>query len=124
VETTSYVTALMLFCYERNSSEGAQPESPDTAAPLLRQARVGLEWLLKMHPYPDEFYYQVGDESDHDRWRLPEDDSLEHDRAWKPRRVLFGVGANLAGRCAAAFAMAARQFRALDLAFASACGRA
>ena len=25
-----------------------------------------------MHPRPDEFYYQVGDETDHDTWRLPE----------------------------------------------------
>jgi hypothetical protein len=154
VETTSYVTAVMLFAYERmSSSRFSSPATtrklPDTrhatpgaghnidtryATPdslhaglgsaMLQQARVGLEWLLRMHPAPNEFYYQVGSEEDHNSWRLPEDDSADQNPGWRPRPVYFGVGANLAGRCAAAFAMASRIFRESDPNFAIRCGRA
>ena len=165
VETTSYVTALMLFAYERISSGRRSPFSSVQpglgnavagaghgasekreegrgkrqeiavdhsagagtaafAASLLLEARVGVEWLLRMHPSPDEFYYQVGSEDDHDTWRLPEDDCADRNAAWRPRKVLFGVGANLAGRCAVSFAMASRFFRDSDAKFAAQCGRA
>jgi len=124
VETTSYVTALMLFNYEqmRGSAKPGGPRGSEAA--LLAQARVGLEWLLRMHPSPDEFYYQVGDESDHESWRMPEEDRVEINPSWKRRQVYFGVGANLAGRCAAAFAMASRHYRGIDPSFAARCLRA
>jgi hypothetical protein len=89
--------------------------------PFLAHAKVGLDWLLKMHPSPEEFYYQVGDETDHDSWRLPERDCTRYNQAWKPRPVLFGVGANLAGRTAVAFAVAARLYRRYDRALAQRC---
>lgn len=121
VETTSYVTALLLFTHEhygkRFPGHGAQSDLPL----LLDYAKVGLDWLLKMHPSANEFYYQVGDESDHNTWRLPEKDSLLENIAWKPRQVLFGVGANLAGRTAAAFAMASRLYKGTDAEFANRC---
>lgn len=124
VETTSYVTAMMLFSYSQlphafphRSAEGKMPL-------LLEQARVGLDWLLKMHPEPNEFYYQVGDAEDHDTWRLPEDDCADRNRNWKPRPVFFGIGANLAGRTAASFAMASRLYRRYDAAFAARCLKA
>jgi hypothetical protein len=113
--------ALMLFACDLHS-HGSTPVSPtSTLFPLLTHAKVGLEWLLKMHPTPREFYYQVGEESDHNRWRLPETDNLTDYHEWQPRQVFFGIGANLAGRTAAAFAMASRLYKRLDPAFAARC---
>jgi len=124
VETTSFSTALMLFAYAHFPQVFAE-QTRNTRLPLLLDhARVGLDWLLKMHPTPDEFYYQVGDASDHESWRLPEDDDPARNPNWKPRKVFYGVGANLAGRCAAAFAMASRLYRRYDAPFAARCLRA
>lgn len=121
VETTSYVTALMLFAHARFPLVFAERD-PQTRLPqILAQAKVGLDWLLKMHPSPQEFYYQVGDAGDHETWRLPENDCAACNKAWKPRSVYYGVGANLAGRTAAAFALAAQQFRRFDRRFAARC---
>lgn len=121
VETTSYVTALILYMCDRREVASPSLEPDDIQKALLRQGRFGVEWLLKMHPKPDEFYYQIGSDEDHDRWRLPEEDNGLHSEEWKPRTVHYGVGANLAGRCAASFAMAARLFSRSDPNFASRC---
>jgi hypothetical protein len=122
--TTSYVTALLLFAHEHLPAPPKSGKAQAEEGSLLPQARVGLEWLLKMHPSPEELYFQVGDESDHDEWRLPEEDTPRRNCAWRPRTVAFGAGANLAGRCAAAFAMASRHYRQDDPAFAARCRRA
>ncbi len=124
VETTSFVTALLLFTHLHFERAFPQKTPRGRLPQLLDQARVGLEWLLKMHPTPDEFYYQVGDESDHESWRLPEEDNLIANKDWKPRRVYYGVGANLAGRTAAALAMASRLYAPYDPRFALRCLKA
>ncbi|HEY3414953.1 MAG TPA: glycoside hydrolase family 9 protein [Armatimonadota bacterium] len=124
VETTSYVTGLLATTCERYLKMPPDPTSAQTLQALLLHCRVGLEWLLKMHPAAEEFYYQVGDESDHETWRLPETDVPAGNRAWKPRPVYFGVGANLAGRVAASLAVAARLYRTKDKAFAEKCLKA
>ena len=121
VETTSYVTAVMLFTQETFPHGFPRADRRAGVPPLLAKAKVGLDWLLKMHPTPEEFYYQVGDATDHDAWRLPEADGSVADGTWEPRPVLFGIGANLAGRTAAAFAMASRLYRAHDPAYALRC---
>jgi hypothetical protein len=121
VETTSYATALLLVAYERHAVAFPQKSQHGPLPLLLTRARVGLNWLLKMHPAPDVFYYQVGDTTDHDSWRLPEDDCPAANPKWGPRPVYFGVGANLAGRTSAAFALAARLYAPYDAAFASRC---
>ncbi len=123
VETTSYAAALMLFAYERHPAHFHKhfPAPPGILPLPLRSARIGLDWLLKMHPSPNEFYYQVGDAADHDSWRLPEDDTPAKDADWKPRPAQFGVGANLAGRTAAALAAASRLFKPYDPAYAARC---
>ncbi len=121
VETTSYVTALMLFAYELNPHSDSKTNVSSALPPLLSQAKIGLDWLLKMHPSPQEFYYQVGDRHDHDFWRLPEDDSHVKRKSWRPRPVLHGIGANLAGRTAAALAMASRLYRLFAPQFAMQC---
>lgn len=121
VETTSYVAGLLTTTCERYLEMPLDSSARQTMQTLLSHARVGLEWLLKMHPAPDEFYYQVGNETDHDTWRLPEKDTSANNPTWKARPVFFGVGANLAGRVAASLAVAARLYRASDKPFAAKC---
>jgi hypothetical protein len=80
--------------------------------------------MLKMHPAPDQLFHQVGDDRDHTGWELPQEDISDY--GWGPGsyRVTYyangkpqGLGkyqntstgiANLAGRYAAAMAMAAQ----------------
>ncbi len=121
VETTSYAVALMLFACDLHPQLVASSSGAPALSPLLVQAKVGLDWLLKMHPTPDEFYYQVGDKSDHDRWRLPEQDNRTFRKSWHARPAFFGIGANLAGRTAAAFAMASRLYKSAAPEFAARC---
>lgn len=89
---------------------------------LLDEARWGLEWLLKLHPAPDQLYHQVADDRDHAGWRLPQNETVDY--GWGKggaRPVYFATGkpqglqqyksastgvANLAGRYAAAMALA------------------
>ncbi len=92
--------------------------SPD----LLDEAQWGIEWMLKLHPAPDQLYHQVADDRDHIGWRLPQNEVADY--GWGkggPRVVYFADGrpqglksyqsqstgvANLAGRYAAAMALA------------------
>ena len=89
---------------------------------LLDEARWGLEWMLKLHPTSEELYHQVADDRDHYGLRLPHHDQADY--GWGPggARVVYcadgqpqGLGrfpsdstglANLAGRYAAAMALA------------------
>ena len=91
---------------------------------LLDEARWGLEWMLKLHPAPDQLYHQVADDRDHAGWRLPQNETVDY--GWGKggaRPVYFADGkpqglqqyksastgvANLAGRYAAATALAYR----------------
>jgi hypothetical protein len=94
---------------------------------VLDEARWGLDWMLKLHPGPDALYHQVADDRDHKGWRLPQKDDAEY--GWGPgreRTVYFADGkpqglgkypsastgfANLAGRYAAAMALAHRVWK-------------
>jgi endoglucanase len=89
---------------------------------LLDEARWGLDWMLKLHPAPDQLYHQVADDRDHAGWRLPQNETVDY--GWGKggaRPVYFADGkpqglkqyqsastgiANLAGRYAAAMALA------------------
>ena len=91
---------------------------------VLDEARWGLDWMLRLHPDPCSLYHQVADDRDHKGWRLPPDDDADY--GWGPgreRTVYFADGrpqglgkyasastgvANLAGRYAAAMALAHR----------------
>jgi hypothetical protein len=104
---------------------------------VLDEARHGLEWMLKLHPAPDELYHQVADDRDHAGWRLPQDDRVDY--GWGPgrERVVYAADgrpqglrehksasdglANLAGRYAAAMALGHEAFRERDSAFAARC---
>jgi peptidoglycan/xylan/chitin deacetylase (PgdA/CDA1 family) len=109
---------------------------------VLDEARWGLDWMLRLHPAPDALYHQVADDRDHKGWRLPPTDDAEY--GWGPgreRTVYFADGmpqglgkfqsasdgvANLAGRYAAAMALAHRAFEddPRHATFAKACLRA
>jgi hypothetical protein len=111
-------------------------------ADVLDEARWGLEWMLRLHPKPDQLFHQVGDDRDHSGWRLPQND--QSDYGWGKgsyRVVYFANGkpqglreyksdsngiANLAGRYAAAMAIAYEVWRgnADSRAFADRCLRA
>lgn len=89
---------------------------------LLDEARWGLQWMLNLHPAPDQLYHQVADDRDHTGRRLPQNEIVDY--GWGqggPRVVYFADGqpqglrqyqsqstgvANLAGRYAAAMALA------------------
>jgi len=78
--------------------------------------------MLKLHPAPGQLYHQVADDRDHAGWRLPQNDTVDY--GWGKggaRPVYFADGkpqglkqyqsastgvANLAGRYAAAMALA------------------
>ncbi|MBN2280220.1 MAG: glycoside hydrolase family 9 protein [Candidatus Marinimicrobia bacterium] len=89
---------------------------------VLDEARWGLDWMLKMHPEPDQLFHQVADDRDHIGFKLPYLDSADYDWGKGQYRTAYyasgkpqGLGnfqntstgiANLAGRYAAAMAMA------------------
>jgi endoglucanase len=104
--TTSFTVDMMLTAYLQQPKV-FQPDDPKKIPAVLQEARVGLDWLEKMWRPGDvsTFYYQVGDISDHQKWRMPEDDPEQPPRPVWP--VEEGKGANLAGKGAAAMAMAA-----------------
>ena len=95
---------------------------PNGVPDLLDEARWGLDWMLKLHPAPDQLYHQVADDRDHTGRRLPQNEIVDY--GWGkggPRVVYFADGqpqglqkyksestgvANLAGRYAAAMALA------------------
>jgi len=89
---------------------------------VMDEARWGLEWMLRLHPAPDELYHQVADDRDHIGWKLPPEDASDYGWGKGGYRVAYfadgrpqGLGpyasastgvANLAGRYAAAMALA------------------
>jgi endoglucanase len=125
--TSSNATAQMLLAYQLKPSDFqdhfnslGQPGA-DGIADVLDEARWGLDWMLKLHPAPDQLYHQVADDRDHKGFRLPQNETVDY--GWGPGsyRVLYfadgrpqglrefksestGV-ANLAGRYAAAMAL-------------------
>ena len=136
--TASNATAQMLLAYqlERESARGRRVRSAtlfadsfndlgqpgaNGIADVLDEARWGLDWMLKLHPAPDQLYHQVADDRDHKGWRLPQNDIADYGWGQGSYRVVYfadgkpqglkqyksesnGVS-NLAGRYAAAMAL-------------------
>jgi endoglucanase len=124
-QTTSFAAAVL---------EAAARLDPARAPELNAEADVGIRWLAKAHPAPGLFIGQVGDERDHDAgFRDPGGDDassmpgIGHRRAY-PGIPSGGIGGDIAGKAAAAFALAYdRTHIATDLAQARqwyAAGRA
>ncbi len=125
--TTSFVTLNMLTTLEY--AQDFMPESElidireESGLPdLAEEARIGLEWMLKMSSRHSEgkLYMQVSGKIDHDFWRLPEEDDISGN-VGNPRDLHEGWGNNLNGRSIACFAMAARLYEQYDAAFATQC---
>lgn len=132
--TSGNATAQMLLTYVLGSQ--AKPVSwpfadkvdalgnpgPNGRPDVLDEARWGLDWLLRLHPAADQLYHQVADDRDHTGFRLPQNELADY--GWGkggPRVVYYADGqpqglqkfksestglANLAGRYAAAMALA------------------
>lgn len=102
----------------------AMPDlAPENGVPdLIEEARIGLEWILKMtsRASAGDYFYQVGGAEDHDHWRMPETDD-ETGVVGNPRTLHRGWGGNILGRSAAALAVASRVFKLYDPDFADEC---
>lgn len=110
--TGSNVLDLLLFAYREDPSKFSDEFLADGSAgqngipDILDEAKHGLDWVLKLHAAPDKLYYQVGGSQDHDDgWRLPQNDTANYGLGGY-RPAYHGIGANIAGRSAAALAMA------------------
>lgn len=143
--TGSYATAHMLTAYELYPERFADRVNalgqplPNGLPDVLDEAKWGLDWILKMHPAPRQLFHQVADDRDHIGWKMPDEDRSDY--GWGPdsyRVAYFATGspqglrehqsratglANLAGRSAAALALAARiwSVNAYDTLFAARC---
>ncbi len=127
--TSGNTICRLLFSYRENKkifkdryNYLGQPFS-NTVPDILDEAKWGLDWMFKMHPAPDQLFHQVADDRDHTGWELPYEEKSDY--GWGPgsyRVVYYATGepqglgefknsstgiANLAGRFAAAMAMAA-----------------
>jgi hypothetical protein len=109
---------------------------------VLDEARWGLDWIHKLHPAPDQLFHQVADDRDHRGWKMPDQDNSDYGWGANSYRVAyFATGepqglreyksqatgvANLAGRSAAAMAMAARLWPEVsaDSAYSDKCAQA
>lgn len=147
--TASNATARMLLAYELHRSKFidnvdalGREDRPNGIPDILDEARWGLQWIHKLHPAPDQLFHQVADDRDHRGFKMPDNDNADY--GWGPnsyRPVYFADGkpqglgqwrsrstgvANIAGRSAAAMAMAYRIWSTdlKDPLFAAQCLRA
>lgn len=147
--TASNATARMLLAYELQKAKFGdfvddlgRENRPNGVPDILDEARWGLDWIHKLHPKADQLAHQVADDRDHRGFKMPNNDNADY--GWGAnsyRPVYFADGkpqglsefksrstgvANIAGRSAAAMAMAYRIWSAdlKDLIFASRCLRA
>lgn len=115
---------------------------PNGIPDILDEAKWGLDWIHKLHPKADQLFHQVADDRDHRGFKMPNNDNADY--GWGAnsyRPVYFADGkpqglsqfksrstgvANIAGRSAAAMAMAFRIWNAdlKDAEFANKCLRA
>ena len=128
--TASNATARMLLSFElakdkfKDTVDALGRPQPNRIPDVLDEAKWGLDWIHKLHPAPDQLFHQVADDRDHRGFKLPDQDLADYGwgansyrpvyfangkpqglREWKSKAT--GV-ANIAGRSAAAMAMAYR----------------
>jgi endoglucanase len=115
--TTSFTLAMQLFALREHPSFFRKRGLYD---PMRAEMRWGLDWLRKMVDRGEPLV-QVGGEGDHDRIRLPEDDTRTAVTTYEQRpavRFQSGAGRNLLARSAAAFAIGAEVYAEDDDAYA------
>jgi endoglucanase len=131
--TSSNATAQMLLAYQLGKD--AKPQMsfgdrvnalgqplPNGIADLLDEARWGLDWMLRLHPTPEQLYHQVADDRDHSTgFRRPQDETVDYGWGKGSYRPVYSADgkpqglkqyksesngvANLAGRYAAAMGL-------------------
>ena len=127
--TASNATAQMLLAYQLGDknqfadrvNDLGQP-TPNGIPDVLDEARWGLDWMLRLHPAPDQLYHQVADDRDHTTgFRLPQVETVDYGWGAGSSRPVYAADgkpqglmeyksesngvANLAGRYAAAMAL-------------------
>ncbi len=129
--TSGNATAQMLLAWQLGAERGVPfadrcnrlGQAGGNGIPdVLDEARWGLDWMLKLHPAPDQLYHQVADDRDHAGRRLPQNEIVDYGWGKGGARVVYcadgkpqglmqyqskatGIG-NLAGRYAAAMGLA------------------
>ncbi|MFT5884735.1 MAG: endoglucanase [Arcticibacterium sp.] len=130
--TGSNTTARMLMAYQmkpngfKDDFDARGLKGSNDLPDILDEAKWGLEWILKLHPTPNELYHQVADDRDHRGFKLPHEENADY--GWGAnsfRPVYFATGkpqglskhqsqatgiANVAGRSAATLALAYQVF--------------
>ena len=134
--TGSNTTARMLMTFQMGSisfldtHDARGMEGSNGLPDILDEAKWGLEWILKLHPGPNELYHQVADDRDHRGFKLPHEENADY--GWGPnkfRPVYFATGepqglskykskatgiANLAGRSAATLVLGYEVFHKIS----------
>ena len=134
--TSSNTTARLLMAYQMRPKEFKDVvdarglRGANNLPDILDEAKWGIEWILKLHPSPNELYHQVADDRDHLGFKLPHEENANY--GWGPnsfRPVYFATGkpqglnkyqslatgvANLAGRSAATLALAYEVFNQFE----------
>ena len=134
--TGSNTTARMLMSYQKRPDAFTDEVNArglagaNDLADILDEAKWGLEWILKLHPSPNELYHQVADDRDHRGFKLPHEENADY--GWGPnsfRPVYFATGepqglakykskatgiANLAGRSSATLALGYQVFSQIE----------
>lgn len=98
--TTSFATTLIL-----NSAQFSK--NSNFVSRALDEAEWGISWLDKMWSDQKNLRSQISDGTDHDLWRLPDEDDFK----FGPQKVYYlknNEGANIAGRMVASFALFAK----------------
>ena len=148
--TSGNATAQMLLAYQITRNQGSFHDDvnalgqsgPNGIPDVLDEARWGLDWMLKLHPGPRELYHQVADDRDHIGRRLPQDEIADYGWGKGSYRIAYFADgkpqglmsyqsestglANLAGRYAAAMALAYQTWKTnpQQRLFAEACLKA
>lgn len=144
--TGSYATGHMLMAYQLfpdrfEDQLNALGQAGANGIPdVLDEAKWGLDWLLKLHPSPNQLIHQIADDRDHRGFKIPNKDNADYgwgENSYRPAYFATGQAqglmqyqseatglANLAGRSAAALALGARIWREIDEGFALTCLKA
>ncbi|MGD9193393.1 MAG: glycoside hydrolase family 9 protein [Desulfobacterales bacterium] len=107
----AYVTYTLLLSYEVSQPDLSKHFSDlnhNGIADVLDEAKIGLDYLVKVFPDPETFVYIVGDRADHHQGvRMPEDDKL----AKTKRPAWFGFRRNVLSQYAFAMALGSAIFK-------------
>jgi hypothetical protein len=107
----AYVTYTLLLSYEINKDKYVQmfnDLNQNGLVDVLEEAKIGLDYLVKVYPDENTFIYQVGNfDQDHNQgFRMPEEDKLTK----TDRPALFGFNRNALSQYAFAMALGSNLF--------------